>query len=273
VCGRRLRAALPLLVQKSGGKRARRALRALKDMTRAAGASRDLDVCAETLDEYLKSPGASADEGEALRRRLRAARKRSRARMADALLDLDIADLRRDLRELRSRDGADEVEVMERIGAQRDRLGGWVQETLAGLGDSYEPEVLHTVRRRVRRLRYTAEICRELRGERSEAAKAFKQQQEILGRINDYYVLGQWAGQQAETAVRRGRSKLGEAAGSLQQWANETSRQTHREWLQQDPQARLRRAVTTLVPLVSVDRPRELVPSPPALPDFEIVQT
>jgi len=44
VSGRRLRIALPLLVAKPDGRRAERACRLLRQLTRAAGSSRDLDV-------------------------------------------------------------------------------------------------------------------------------------------------------------------------------------------------------------------------------------
>ena len=56
VAGRRLRVALPLLARKPEGRRARRALRILRQLRTAAGTSRDLDVGVALFEERL--PGA-----------------------------------------------------------------------------------------------------------------------------------------------------------------------------------------------------------------------
>ena len=63
VAGRRLRAALPLLARRPGGKRVKRALRVLRELTRAAGQSRDLDVSLELLQEHLLAPKDPAPMG------------------------------------------------------------------------------------------------------------------------------------------------------------------------------------------------------------------
>src|SRR5688500_2031216 len=96
IAARRLRVALPLLARKPEGKRVRRSLKVLRQVTRSAGASRDMDVGVALLAE--RRDIAATPEWALLRRRMRAARARSRTRMADALLDLEIAALRRHLR-------------------------------------------------------------------------------------------------------------------------------------------------------------------------------
>jgi len=121
VAGRRLRVALPLLVRKAEGKRARRSLRLLRGLTRTGGISRDLDVSVALFEaELAKSPPSPEDR--ILRRRLRSARTRGHARMAEGLLDLEIARLRRDLRVL-ARRGDGVFAVLRRIRELRDAQG------------------------------------------------------------------------------------------------------------------------------------------------------
>jgi hypothetical protein len=53
VAGRRLQVALPLLAKKPEGRRVRRSLEVLRELTRTAGGSRDLDV---SLDSWIVVP-------------------------------------------------------------------------------------------------------------------------------------------------------------------------------------------------------------------------
>src|SRR6476646_11094474 len=56
VAGRRLRAALPHLARKPEGRRVRRAILGVKELTRAAGASRDLDVMLACVEKEMPTP-------------------------------------------------------------------------------------------------------------------------------------------------------------------------------------------------------------------------
>src|SRR5262249_29490756 len=150
----------------------RRALAALRCLTRTAGTGRDLDVGVELLDS-APSDGSTPDRA-LVRRRLRDARHRSRHRMAEALLDLDIARLRRDLRSIVRRGTADTLSVLDRIEAMGGTLGGNILAGLERAQTSFEPEALHRVRRQTRRLRYAAEVNDVLRGSASEAPGLLK---------------------------------------------------------------------------------------------------
>ncbi|PYQ20034.1 MAG: hypothetical protein DMF81_19925, partial [Acidobacteria bacterium] len=57
VAGRRLRVALPLLARKPHGRRVRRARRILRQLTRAGGTSRDMDVSLSLFEERVKKIG------------------------------------------------------------------------------------------------------------------------------------------------------------------------------------------------------------------------
>ncbi|HEX6740000.1 MAG TPA: CHAD domain-containing protein, partial [Vicinamibacteria bacterium] len=134
VAARRLRVALPLLAQKPGGRRVRRAVRVLRALTRAAGGSRDLDVAVALFDRHL-SQGALTPPARLLRRRLVAARGRARRQMAEALLDLEIAGLRRDLRVVLARRGDVIFAAAARVRDLRDGVGSRIVADLLRLAD------------------------------------------------------------------------------------------------------------------------------------------
>src|SRR5690349_3331847 len=89
VAGRRLRVALPLLALRPDGKRVRRALVGIKDLTRAAGSSRDLDVMLSGLEQELPPTRQRPRPQTKILGRLRQARRRARARMTEVVLDLE----------------------------------------------------------------------------------------------------------------------------------------------------------------------------------------
>jgi CHAD domain-containing protein len=235
VAGRRLRVALPLLAPKPEGRRVRRALAILRDLTRAAGAGRDLDVSVELLEERLKSGDMLSAEQALVRRRLRDARRRSRGRMAEALLDVEIARLRQDLRAVLERGSEDLFTVLSRLRETRDLLGSTLLEGLDTLGSRYLPDELHRARRQARRLRYAAEVSDLLRGQESGAPDLFKALQDRIGLIHDHHVLGNWLAKMAARAQGRSQAALAGEAASLAEWFDEQSRAHHRSLLEREP--------------------------------------
>jgi CHAD domain-containing protein len=244
VSGRRLRIALLVLARKPEGKRARRAQAALRALIRAAGTGRDLDVGVALLDS---TPSETPTADRALvRRRLRDARSRSRHRMAEALLDVDIAGLRRDLRRIADRGTADMVTVLDRIEALGDRLGGSIVAGLERAQASFEPEGLHHVRRQARRLRYAAEINDLLRGSPSAAPGLLKDIQERIGALHDNHVFAAWLS--ALASRRRGGSDALDAeARILSELFESRSRASHRELLDSGPAAVVAAALVAMV--------------------------
>ena len=247
VAGRRLRVAVPLLTKRPEGKRAKRAVRVLRELTRAAGASRDLDVSLDLLNAYVREQGVPSSETITLRRRLQAARTRSRGRMAEALLDLEIARLRRDLRKLLARKADGLFGILGRIRATRDEEGQALLVGFQGLGDRYDPDALHALRRQARRLRYTAEVHDALmRDEPSEAPGLFKSLQEKIGALHDVHVLARWLEAQGNAAAERGQTALTEAAGALRAAFEERARELHRGLLEAGPTEIASRALLAL---------------------------
>lgn len=246
VAGRRLRVALPLLARKSGGRRLRKARRILRDLTRAAGAGRDLDVLVALFDARLNGLEDVSAEQRELRRRMKAARTRSRGGLAAGVLDLDIDGLRRHLRRLSSRGPADPEAVLSRTRAASERGGARVLEDLAAIGDRYDPVALHAVRRRIRELRYNAEVDEALRGREAGASTAWKKLQDAIGALHDAHVLAEWLGQQAERAAARGRPELAAAATAERQAFEEEGRRLHRALLEAGPADLAARAIKTV---------------------------
>jgi CHAD domain-containing protein len=246
VSGRRLRVALPLLARKPSGRRVRRALAILRQIRSAAAVSRDLDVGVALLEERAGELDKPSGELKNLLRRLRAARARSRHRMAEALMDLEIARLRRHLRRVLRRRGEGLFPVLLRLGQERDARGGALLAALGWLGDDYDPDALHRLRIGARRLRYMAELSEGLKGTAPEASSLFKDVQEHLGQIRDTYVLSAWLGRQAAAARARGQEALAAEAAAQQEWFLERSKSRHREFLMADVASTVARGLEAL---------------------------
>lgn len=246
VWGRRLRVALPVLARKPEGRRVRRSLKILRQMTRTAGSSRDLDVMVALLDAWMKELRVHPVPLKVLRRRLLAARSRSRRRMADGMLDLEIALVRRDLRAIVSRRADALFSVLLRLRQARDERGADALAVLHKLQDAFDPEALHRLRIVVRRLRYLAELHDSLRGHLSDAPELLKQLQDALGQLHDAFLLSLWAGAQATRAASRGQAELSTEAAALQDAFLEKSRQHHGALLASQPVDLLNRALAAM---------------------------
>ncbi|HVR71686.1 MAG TPA: CHAD domain-containing protein [Vicinamibacteria bacterium] len=248
IAGRRLRVALPVLARRPEGRRARDAGRILRQLARAAGSSRDLDVGLELFDGHLAPSRAATASQRTLRSRLRGARTRSRARMAEALLDIEIARLRRDLRRIVARRGEVLFTVVLRLRDAREARGARVVEALGALGDRYDPAALHELRKRVRRLRYVAEVAEAVMAQSTAAPAAFKALQEQLGRIRDRFVLSEWLGRQAASARARGQEALAVEAAEMQRSFLAASQAEHRAFLERSPAERVREGLLAMGP-------------------------
>jgi CHAD domain-containing protein len=237
VAGRRLRVALPLLARRPEGHRVHRALRVLRDLARTAGASRDLDVSLELLAERLRTLAPLDAEQRRLRSRLRGARAYSRTRMAEALMDLEIARLRRDLRAVLAKGAEDAFSVRVRLRDYRDEHGEALLRGFETLSTRFDPEALHALRRRARKLRYAAELGDVVRGGGSEskAPALWKTLQERIGKLHDHHVLAGWLEAQAAAADKRADTALAEAARTQSTWARDVAGSLHRQLLEARP--------------------------------------
>jgi CHAD domain-containing protein len=243
VSGRRLRAVLPLLTPKPDGKRVRRAARILREMVRTAGRSRDLDVCVGLFEKRASKRGTRSPEEADLLRRLKAARVRSRARLAAGLLDLEISVLRRDLREILARGGEEIFTVRERLARERETEGPDLIGRIGAIGNRFDPIELHRLRRDVRRARYITEIGASIGEDPAETPKQLKSLQDHLGMLHDAHLLASWFGRQAAAASKIGRAALAAEAAKWEAAFESSARARHREYLKADPAAAIRLAL------------------------------
>jgi CHAD domain-containing protein len=246
VSGRRLRVALPLLVAKPDCSRAKRARRLLRLLTQTAGSSRDLDVLLESYDKRLKKLPDRSEEQKLLRHRLASARRRSRGRMVESLLDLAISRLRADLAQLIARDAPPLSVLCTRFEATSAQELRRIHEGFTNLGDRLDAAELHAQRRRARRMRYSVEVFDQIRGFESAATKPWKILQDLIGVIHDHHVLAQWFDQQAKRDQQRGKSALVAAANDEAAWARAEMRRLHAEFLAADPIAIVERGIAAL---------------------------
>jgi CHAD domain-containing protein len=246
VSGRRLRVALTLLPGKPDGRRAERARNLLRQLTRTAGSSRDLDVLLTSYDERLRAQPSRTPEQKLLRLRLASARRRGRARMIESLLDLPIARLRADLAALIVRGGPPPSVVCERFAAASQRELRFLQEGFAALGPQLDPEELHALRRRARRVRYAVEVFDQVRNFTSAATKPWKVLQDLIGVIHDHHVLATWFDTQAKADRAAGKAELAATAVEEAEAARSTMRQLHAQFLAADPVAIVGRGLAAL---------------------------
>lgn len=235
VAGRRLRVSLPLLARKGQGRRVRRALKVLRQLTRAVGAGRDMDVILGLFDDRLAALKAPSAEQRALLSRLRSARARSRAQVGDSVLDLDIDGLRRDLRRLLQGGASGSATVLARARAVREQEGAELLRGFSQVGELYRPEALHALRRRARRLRYAAEVEDVVRGDESRAPVLWRRLQDGIGVMHDHHVLASWFEEQARATEARGDALLARAARRERSAFTSLGRLLHRALLEMRP--------------------------------------
>lgn len=235
VAGRRLRVALPLLALRGDGRPVRRALKVLRRLVRTVGSGRDMDVILGLLEDRLALRKSSTAEQRALLSRLRAARARGRAQVADGVFDLDIDGLRRNLRRLLRAGAADSATVLARAAALRAEEAALILRGFSQLGSRYRPLELHALRRRIRRLRYAAEVEDAVRGDESRAPALWKRLQDGIGAVHDHHVLASWLGEQEGAAEARGDALLARAARREARAFEGLGRLLHRALLENRP--------------------------------------
>ncbi len=245
VAARRLRVALPLLARKPQGKRVRSARRLLQALTREGGRSRDLDVMSRMLAEICQE--RPAPELQALLHELRAARSRARRRLAGVLLDVDLKRLRRDLAVIQERGGESLFVVLGRLRQVMEGQRDAAVKELVNTGKAFDPEALHRLRIRFRRLRYVAEVADALRGRASGAPELLREVQESVGNLHDCWVLGAWLGRRADRARARGHRARTQTAALEQAHALEAARRHHSDLLARDLRALLGQSIEAIL--------------------------
>lgn len=259
---RRLRMMLRLVAPHPEGKRRRQADRRLRAIADAVAVSRDLDVAVGLIELYPPLQEAGRGPWTALRHALWAARARSRRMSRDRLLDLDLAKLRGDLRAIAGRAGPEPDLIRARLQERAALDGARVVGHLVAMGKRFQPEMLHDVRRGVRRLRYLAEIEDAMSGRPSEPAKQLRSLQNRIGEIYDRHVFSTWLASRGKPSARPDRAARARAARSIARRADRDARRLHRELLASDPMAEIQRALEAMRPQEAPSLAENVLPFP-----------
>jgi len=202
VATRRLREALPLVVD---GGRGRKLERRVRSLTRRLGPVRELDVVVQTLDALEGTGEVPHRAIDCLRAVVGEERDRLHQDVARRVAAFDMEKLRdkavagarkhdlaiakanaREGRPARRGDPARLAVADRRVARRAVGLRAAI-ENAAGI---YLPDRLHEVRIAVKKLRYAMEIARDLRGSRAQVRiRTLKRAQESLGRMHDLEVL------------------------------------------------------------------------------------
>jgi len=191
VATRRLREAIPLVAQ---GAKAEKLTRTVRQLTRALGPVRELDVALVILDEFDDGPAAPRQGIQRLRAAIIEERRRLRTELRRRISDFDVrALLKKSVAAARKSDGAagkrdphHAIAARARAGRRAERLEGAI-DSAAGL---YLPDRLHEVRIAAKKLRYALELAHPAGNARpSPRLRLLKSAQDLLGRMHDLEVL------------------------------------------------------------------------------------
>lgn len=201
VATRRLREALPLVVDGVKGRKLERRVRAL---TRRLGPVRELDVERQTLDELHGSADVPRRALDCLRAVVNEERRHVNADLKRRLADFDLDDLRHKAATGARRHDAVLTESSRESGARRRtdprrvasadrrvaRRATSLRVAIEQAAGIYLPDRLHAVRIAVKKLRYAMEVARDLRQSRAQVRiRTLKRAQEHLGRMHDLEVM------------------------------------------------------------------------------------
>ena len=201
--------------------------------------------CGALAEIDWRQPGALTPEGRILRRRLLAARGRSRRQMAEALLDLEIARLRRDLRAVMSRGG--EL-LFTALAARARRRATWTASGSLDLPGSTRRDA--STRRRCTRSASgaPAALHRGAAGPAQERRRTprgcFKDLQERLGLLRDAIVLVGVVREPGEARLNApDRRRCARKRGRWRGVSGETSVRHHRDLVDAHPDELVRHAL------------------------------
>jgi CHAD domain-containing protein len=191
VASRRLREAVPVLSEDANTGKARKAERKIRQLTRALGAVRELDVTLTVLDELAARDTLPRLGLEEVRAHVVEEREQRRATMLRRLDKVKIDKLDRRLASVaEALQEAETEHWRETLAARLAKRSKGLASAIAEAGQMYSPERLHQVRIATKKLRYSLEIAGE-GGVRAAlpVVRQLKKTQDTLGRLHDLQVL------------------------------------------------------------------------------------
>jgi CHAD domain-containing protein len=191
VASRRLREALPVLRASVHQQRLGRVRKQVRQMTRALGPVRELDVALTHLDELAGKEIVSARALTYVRQELAHERLERRRELLAAITPGKIDKLRARLGHVATGPETPRpTGAIEEAHHQVGRRARNLIDTIQRAGAVYLPDRLHKVRVSAKKLRYAMEVERELKRSKSTARIGqLKRLQDVLGSMHDCEIL------------------------------------------------------------------------------------
>ena len=188
VASRRLRESLPSAGR--GTATAKGARRSFREITRALGPVRELDVALGHLEDGLEGARIPRIAIERVRAHVLAERERRRERMLARLERVDVDTAINRVERLAKSAAASVTPVRAEMALVRVRARARALATeIDKAGTLYDPNRLHNVRIAAKKLRYAAEVAAASGAQLAGDLRLLKRAQESLGVMHDYQVL------------------------------------------------------------------------------------
>jgi CHAD domain-containing protein len=194
VATRRIREALPVVLADAPARKTRKLRRAFREVTRALGPVREVDVALALADAIRASHPGFSDALAQVREDLEGARAERRERMLGMLerIDLERA-VERVGHALPGREGRSGHAAATVLTARVARRGRALRQAVEAAGTLYASEPVHAVRIAVKKLRYALELATVLKLLPTKApVTRLKATQETLGHLHDREVFIDW---------------------------------------------------------------------------------
>jgi CHAD domain-containing protein len=234
VASRRLREALPVLVEGLSGTKGGKARRKLRRLTAALGEVRELDVTLLVIDELAERPDVPAAALSEVRAQVIEEREQRRQVMLKRLEHVDMSKLAHRLNSvkhalLHAAPGrhAWRAALSARIARRARRLA----RAIDAAGQVYAAQSLHDVRVAAKKLRYALEIADDSGAAPCpDSVRTLKRVQDKLGRLHDLQVLQHYIAAVGATPRRR-RSTPDAALAVLSRLSDDECRHLHGKYV------------------------------------------
>ena len=191
VATRRLRELAPLVSAELGDKATRKVTARLREVGRALGPVRELDVALELLDDVTRDGRTQDDAVVRTRQYVTDLRTAARRQMLETLDRNRAAKLGRRLGGVADALRESTASVWPRtLSLRMHRRAQHLRETVDAAGALYVPDRVHAVRIAAKKLRYAFELAADAGATRRRVpARHLKAVQDTLGRLHDIEVL------------------------------------------------------------------------------------
>lgn len=207
VATRRLREAVPVLTAGVKGSKVGRAKRKIRNLTRALGTVRELDVTMRILDELARRPEIPRNALEDVRAHVIAERDERLRVMLERLEGVNSQKLSRRLHAVAAALAAGDANAWRQtLGARILKRARRFSSAVHDAGHIYAPDRLHQVRIAAKKLRYALELADDGGVPAAHPlVNELKRAQDTLGRLHDLQVLQHHvADVQSAPPLRRG---------------------------------------------------------------------